>query len=74
MRGADTSDQQNKTQAKRNTERASLNQKENMIEEIADVLICIEMLKQIYDIPDHFIEDWIKRKQERMLRRMEARI
>ena len=48
--------------------------KENMMEEIADVLICIEMLKQIYDIPDHFIEDWIKRKQERMLRRMEARI
>ena len=48
--------------------------KENMMEEIADVLICIEMLKQIYDIPDHVIEDWIKRKQERMLRRMEARI
>ena len=46
--------------------------KENMMEEIADVLICIEILKQIYDIPDHFIEDWIKRKQERMLRRMEV--
>ena len=46
--------------------------KENMMEEIADVLICIEMLKQIYDIPDHFIEDWIKRKQERMMRRMEV--
>ena len=45
---------------------------DNMIEEIADVLICIEMLKQIYNIPDHFIEDWIERKQERMLRRMEV--
>ena len=47
---------------------------DNMIEEIADVLICIEILKQIYDIPDYSIENWIERKQERMLRRMEDRI
>lgn len=57
-------------QAISKTKRGKLD-KENMMEEIADVLICIEMLKQIYDIPDHFIEDWIKRKQERMMRRME---
>ena len=48
--------------------------KENMMEEIADVLICIEMLKQIYNISDCSIENWIKRKQERMLRRMEDRV
>lgn len=44
---------------------------DNMTEEIADVLICIEMLKQIYNIPDCSIKNWIERKQERMLRRME---
>ena len=47
---------------------------DNMMEEIADVLICIEILKQIYNIPDCSIENWIERKQERMLRRMEDRI
>lgn len=48
--------------------------KNNMAEEIADVLICIEILKQIYDIPDYSIENWIERKQERMLSRMEDRV
>lgn len=47
---------------------------DNMIEEIADVLICIEMLKQIYNISDYSIENWIERKQERILRRMEDRV
>lgn len=42
-----------------------------MIEEIADVLICIETLKQIYSIPDLNIEEWIERKQKRMINRME---
>lgn len=48
--------------------------KNNMAEEITDVLICIEILKQIYDIPDCSIENWIERKQERMLSRMEDRV
>lgn len=48
--------------------------KNNMAEEIADVLICIEILKQIYDIPDYSIKNWIERKQERMLSRMEDRV
>lgn len=48
--------------------------KNNMAEEIADVLICIEILKQIYNIPDCSIENWIERKQERMLSRMEDRV
>lgn len=47
---------------------------DNMIEEIADVLICVEILKQIYNIPDCSIENWIERKQERMLSRMEDRV
>ena len=47
---------------------------DNMMEEIADVLICIEMLKQIYNIPDCSIENWIERKQERILSRMEDRV
>lgn len=42
----------------------------HLIEEIADVLICIEILKQIYNIPDHSIEDWIEWKQKRILKRM----
>ena len=47
---------------------------DNMIEEIADVLICVEILKQIYNIPDCSIKNWIERKQERMLSRMEDRV
>lgn len=43
----------------------------NMTEEIADVLICIEILKQIYNIPDYSIKNWIERKQKRILDRME---
>ncbi len=39
--------------------------KNNMTEEIADVLICIEMLKQLYSITDECINKWIKIKQHR---------
>lgn len=44
---------------------------DHLEEEVADVLICIEMLKQIYNIPDLNIEEWIDRKQKRMINRME---
>ena len=37
--------------------------RDNMIEEIADVLICIEMLKQMYMISDEKINKWIEKKQ-----------
>lgn len=47
---------------------------DHLAEEIADVLICIEILKQIYDVSDHFIEDWVERKQKRMINRMEGTI
>ena len=39
--------------------------RDNMIEEIADVLICIEMLKQMYMISDEKINKWIEKKQAR---------
>lgn len=44
---------------------------DHLEEEVADVLICIEMLKQIYSIPYLNIEEWIERKQKRMINRME---
>lgn len=44
---------------------------DHLEEEVADVLICIEMLKQIYNIPDLNIEEWIDRKQKRIINRME---
>lgn len=45
--------------------------RDNMIEEIADVLICIEMLKQMYMISDEKINKWIEKKQVREAERME---
>ncbi len=45
--------------------------RDNMVEEIADVLICIEMLKQMYMISDEKINKWIEKKQAREVERME---
>ena len=42
----------------------------HLAEEIADVLICIEILKQIYGTTDELILDWIKSKQKRIVERM----
>lgn len=42
----------------------------NVIEEIADVLICIEIIKQVFEITDEDIGSWIKYKQERNLFRI----
>ena len=50
-------------------ERGKIN-RDNMIEEIADVLICIEMLKQMYMISDEKINKWIEKKQAREAERM----
>lgn len=43
---------------------------DNLVEEIADVFICISMLKQMYDIPDVEIMAYIKYKQNRIEERM----
>lgn len=45
--------------------------RDNMTEEIADVLICIEMLKQMYMISEDKINKWIEKKQAREAERME---
>lgn len=42
----------------------------NLVEEMADVLICLEILKQVFEITDEDIDSWIKYKQERNLFRM----
>ncbi len=44
--------------------------RDNTIEEMADVLICIEILKQVFGITNEDINSWIKYKQERNLFRM----
>lgn len=45
--------------------------KDHLAEEIADVIICIEMLKQIYNITEDEIYSWVINKQERIIRRIE---
>lgn len=44
--------------------------KSNLAEEIADVIICIEMLKQIYNITDDEIYSLVITKQERTIKRI----
>lgn len=48
--------------------------KTHLAEEMADVLICIEMLKQMYNIKDKTIDNWIKAKQQRTTKRMKEYI
>jgi len=48
--------------------------RDNLTEEIADVLICIEMLKQMYMISEDKINKWIEKKQAREAERMEKDI
>ena len=43
---------------------------EHLAEEIADVLISIELLKQIYNVSQSAIYYWINYKQTRMLERI----
>lgn len=47
--------------------------KENLVEEMADVTICLEMLKDIYDIDDTEIGQQIQHKQDRMEQRMDRK-
>lgn len=42
----------------------------HLAEEIADVLICISMLQDMYDIDGSDIQRWIEYKQERIVERM----
>lgn len=42
----------------------------HLAEEIADVEICIEMIKQMYGVTDELVNDWIYTKQKREVERM----
>lgn len=42
----------------------------NLAEEMADVLICIEILKQVYSVTDAELHEWIDKKQGRIDERM----
>lgn len=44
--------------------------KNHLAEEIADVYICLEMLRQIYGVKGYEIETWINKKQNRIVERM----
>ena len=40
----------------------------NLVEEMADVIICLEILKQIFAVTNVEIEKWVKFKQGRTLK------
>lgn len=46
--------------------------KKHIAEEIADVYICLQQLKIMYDIPDEVVEQWIKWKIERTEKRLKG--
>lgn len=45
---------------------------DNLAEEMADVIICLYLLKEMYDITDTQLEEWIARKTARQSKRMQA--
>lgn len=45
---------------------------DNLAEEMADVIICLYLLKEMYDITDEQLEEWIARKTARQSKRMQA--
>lgn len=51
-------------------EKRGKSDKSHLAEEIADVIICIEMLKEIYNISSKEIESMIERKQQREIERI----
>ena len=51
-------------------EKRGKSDKDHLAEEIADVIICIEMLKQIYNITEDEIYSWVITKQERTIKRI----
>ena len=51
-------------------EKRGKSDKDHLAEEMADVIICIEMLKQIYNINEDEIYSWVINKQERTIKRI----
>ena len=50
-------------------EKRGKSDKSHLAEEMADVIICIEMLKEIYSISDDMISEWIQIKEARIIER-----
>lgn len=46
--------------------------RDNIIEEMADVMICMEILKQVYGISDNEIQNYVCQKQNRCIERMKS--
>ena len=44
--------------------------KENLTEEIADVLICIDWVMDYFDISEDEVDKWIEKKAERIKERL----
>ena len=51
-------------------EKRGKSDKEHLSEEMADVIICIEMLQEIYSISDDMISEWIQIKEARIIERI----
>ena len=45
---------------------------DNLAEEMADVTICLYLLKEMYGITDERLDEWIARKTARQSKRMQA--
>lgn len=56
-------------QAISKAKRGKLN-KDNLAEEIADVLICLDWIQDIYEISDIELFKWLTFKKERILKRL----
>ena len=46
----------------------------NLVEEMADVLICLEQIQEMYEIPDHAIRGMIEKKCLRQEARMNEHV
>lgn len=45
---------------------------DNLAEEMADVVICLHLLQDMYDVTDERLESWVNRKTERQAERNKA--
>lgn len=52
--------------------RGKLDATDNLAEEMADVIICLYLLKEMYGITDTQLNEWIARKTARQYERMQA--
>lgn len=56
-------------QAISKAKRGKLN-KDNLAEEIADVLICLKWLEDIYELDEYSVFNWFHKKEDRIVSRL----